>query len=194
VTAENRARNAREELERAETCLQEARALHAAAFPYGAVSRAYYAVFHASRALLFSIGLETRSHIERRDAIRGDRRSSALRHDPRHAGGLGCLPEWRALSHDHPSRRTPDAVDDARRQLARVDEEVRTRAPGPRESSPRPADHNPVTNVWRDHAANVFELFVLDADGDVAATFARLQWKVEEVLDRVRLLLPSSPA
>lgn len=62
MTAENRARNAREELERAETCLQEARALHAAAFPYGAVSRAYYAVFHASRALLFSIGLETRSH------------------------------------------------------------------------------------------------------------------------------------
>ena len=51
-----------------------------------------------------------------------------------------------------------------------------------------------MTNVWRDHAANVFELFVLDADGDVAATFARLQWKVEEVLDRVRLLLPSSPA
>ena len=98
------------------------------------------------------------------------------------------------LSHDHPRRRTPDAVDDARRQLARVDEEVSTRAPSPRESSPRPADHNPVTNVWRDHAANVFELFVLDADGDVAATFARLQWKVEEVLDRARLLLPSSPA
>jgi len=40
----------------------EARALHAAAFPYGAVSRAYHAVFHASRALLFSIGLEAKSH------------------------------------------------------------------------------------------------------------------------------------
>ena len=46
----------------ADTCLQEARALHAAALPYGAASRAYYAVFHAASALLFSLGLETRSH------------------------------------------------------------------------------------------------------------------------------------
>ena len=62
MTGENRRDNANEELSRAEMCLNEARALHAAAFPYGAVSRAYYAVFHASRALLFSIGLETKSH------------------------------------------------------------------------------------------------------------------------------------
>ena len=62
MTGENRRDNANEELSRVEICLNEARALHAAAFPYGAVSRAYYAVFHASRALLFSIGLEAKSH------------------------------------------------------------------------------------------------------------------------------------
>jgi protein SCO1/2 len=33
------------------------------------------------------------------------------------------------------------------------------------------------------------ELFVLDSDGDVAATFARLQWDVNEVLARARQLL-----
>jgi len=62
VTEDNQRRNAAEELARAETCLSEARALHAAAFPYGAVSRAYYAVFHAARALLFSVGIEARTH------------------------------------------------------------------------------------------------------------------------------------
>jgi uncharacterized protein (UPF0332 family) len=62
VTEDNQRRNAAEELSRAETCLSEARALHAAAFPYGAASRAYYAVFHAARALLFSIGIEARTH------------------------------------------------------------------------------------------------------------------------------------
>jgi uncharacterized protein (UPF0332 family) len=62
VTGENRLRNARDELTRADACLGEARALLQAAFPYGAASRAYYAVFHAARALLFSIGLEVRTH------------------------------------------------------------------------------------------------------------------------------------
>lgn len=40
----------------------EARALHGVHLPYGAASRADYAVFHAARALLVSIGLEARSH------------------------------------------------------------------------------------------------------------------------------------
>jgi len=62
MTGENRERNARAELERAETCLREARHLQQADLPYGAASRAYYAVFHAARALLFSIGLEPTSH------------------------------------------------------------------------------------------------------------------------------------
>jgi uncharacterized protein len=62
VTGENRRRNADDALARAETCLGEARALLAASFPYGAASRAYYTVFHATSALLFSIGLEARTH------------------------------------------------------------------------------------------------------------------------------------
>ena len=62
MTGENRARNARAELERAEACLAETRALHAAGMPYGATSRAYYAAFHAGRALLFRVGIEARSH------------------------------------------------------------------------------------------------------------------------------------
>jgi uncharacterized protein (UPF0332 family) len=62
VTGENQRRNALDELFRAETCLQEARALDQAGFPYGAVSRAYYAVFHAAQALLFSVGIEVRTH------------------------------------------------------------------------------------------------------------------------------------
>jgi uncharacterized protein (UPF0332 family) len=62
VTGENRRRNALEEFERAEVCLREARALHDAALPYGAASRAYYAVFHAARAVIFSVGLEATSH------------------------------------------------------------------------------------------------------------------------------------
>lgn len=36
--------------------------LDAAQLPYLAASRAYYAVFHAARALLFSAGIETRTH------------------------------------------------------------------------------------------------------------------------------------
>jgi hypothetical protein len=62
VTEANRIANAREELTRAEECLREARTLQAAGLAFGAVSRAYYAVFHAVRALLFSAGLEVKSH------------------------------------------------------------------------------------------------------------------------------------
>lgn len=62
MTAENRRRNALDELARADMCLREARQLQSAALPYGAASRAYYGVFHAARALLFSIGLEASSH------------------------------------------------------------------------------------------------------------------------------------
>lgn len=62
MTGENRKANAWDELARAETCLREARALHDAELPYGAASRAYYATFHAARALLFSAGLEVGSH------------------------------------------------------------------------------------------------------------------------------------
>lgn len=62
MTEENRRENAAIELARAEECLREARALHAAVLPYGAASRAYYSVYHAAKALLFSVGLEPRTH------------------------------------------------------------------------------------------------------------------------------------
>lgn len=62
MTADNRRRNALDEFARAETCLNEAQALAAGGFPYGAASRAYYAVFHAARALLVSAGLEVKTH------------------------------------------------------------------------------------------------------------------------------------
>ncbi len=62
MTGENRRRNAADEMERAGVCLREARALRDASLPYGAASRAYYAVFHAARALLFSAGLEATTH------------------------------------------------------------------------------------------------------------------------------------
>ncbi|HEY3359422.1 MAG TPA: HEPN domain-containing protein [Polyangia bacterium] len=62
MTDANCAANAAEELARAEECLKEARALHVAGLPFGVASRAYYAVFHAVRALLFSAGLEMKSH------------------------------------------------------------------------------------------------------------------------------------
>ena len=62
MTEDNRDRNAAAEMERAARCLGEARALRAAGFPYGAASRAYHAVFHAAGGLLFSAGIEVRSH------------------------------------------------------------------------------------------------------------------------------------
>jgi uncharacterized protein (UPF0332 family) len=62
VTPQNQRQNALDELSRADTCLEEARALQEAALPYGAASRAYYAVFHAASAMLFSVGLEARTH------------------------------------------------------------------------------------------------------------------------------------
>lgn len=62
MTGENREHEATVELERARTCLEEARTLEEAGLAYGAASRAYFAVFHAAQALLFSAGLQARSH------------------------------------------------------------------------------------------------------------------------------------
>ena len=45
MTSENRSKNAAEELARAEECLREAETLRQSGLPYGAASRAYYAVF-----------------------------------------------------------------------------------------------------------------------------------------------------
>lgn len=62
MTNDNRNTNAQHELDRASACIAEAQTLVAAGLPYGAASRAYYAVFHAIRALLFSLGIEVNSH------------------------------------------------------------------------------------------------------------------------------------
>jgi uncharacterized protein (UPF0332 family) len=62
MTGANRVENARRELDQARAVLAEARALAALAMWNGAVSRAYYAAFHAATAALFSLGLQARSH------------------------------------------------------------------------------------------------------------------------------------
>jgi hypothetical protein len=62
LSPQNRAENAREEFDQAQLCLQEATTLHRASLASGAVTRAYFAVFHAARALLLSLGIEPRSH------------------------------------------------------------------------------------------------------------------------------------
>ena len=62
MTGRNKRLNAAAEVDRAGECLEEARALLSAGLPYGVASRAYYAVFHGARALLFSVGLEPKSH------------------------------------------------------------------------------------------------------------------------------------
>lgn len=62
MTEDNRKAAASADRQRAEECYNEAKMLLDAGFAYGASSRAYYAVFHAARALLFSMGFEVRSH------------------------------------------------------------------------------------------------------------------------------------
>lgn len=62
MTGENRRANAEAEMARAEECLREARVLHRSGLPFGAASRAYYVVFHAARALLLSVGIESKTH------------------------------------------------------------------------------------------------------------------------------------
>lgn len=62
MTDENARANAAAELEHARRSLRQARILQQAGEPDGAASRAYFAAFHAARALLFSVGLEAKTH------------------------------------------------------------------------------------------------------------------------------------
>ncbi len=62
MSPENERANATAELARAVETLRAAEVLLQAGFASDAVGRAYYAAFHAVRALLFSVGLEPRSH------------------------------------------------------------------------------------------------------------------------------------
>jgi len=62
LTTDNKKKNVHEELVRAEECLKEADTLGREGLSSGAVSRLYYYVFHTVRALLFSKGLEPKTH------------------------------------------------------------------------------------------------------------------------------------
>ena len=62
MNSENRRLNLTDELERAAEALREARTLLDADLPNGAVSRAYYAVFHLMRAAVISRGADPRTH------------------------------------------------------------------------------------------------------------------------------------
>jgi hypothetical protein len=62
VTGDNRRAAIEAEWKRAEEALAEAQLLLDAERPVGATSRAYYAAFHAARALLFSVAVQPRTH------------------------------------------------------------------------------------------------------------------------------------
>jgi hypothetical protein len=62
VNAENRRLNAEDELASAAEALREAEALFELGMFRGGISRGYYGLFHAVRALLFSRGLEAKTH------------------------------------------------------------------------------------------------------------------------------------
>jgi uncharacterized protein (UPF0332 family) len=62
VTDENRLRNLQEELALGDRSMKAAEALAALQLWEEAVGRAYYAAFHHVRALLFSMGLEAKTH------------------------------------------------------------------------------------------------------------------------------------
>lgn len=62
MNALNRSANAVIEWQKAQEVLKEAKVLLDQQLPGGAISRAYYAAFHAATALLISKGLEVKSH------------------------------------------------------------------------------------------------------------------------------------
>lgn len=62
MTEENRATNIALERERWEAAMRAARLLHEGGEYADAVSRAYYAMLHAARAVLLTKGLETKTH------------------------------------------------------------------------------------------------------------------------------------
>jgi uncharacterized protein (UPF0332 family) len=62
LTTENKKTNIKEELARAQDCLRSAALLDAHGQTADAVSRLYYYVYHAVRALLLSKGLEPKTH------------------------------------------------------------------------------------------------------------------------------------
>ncbi len=62
MTGDNRRRNIADELSRSEQAMRAAEALLALGLHADAVSRGYYAAYHVLRALLFSRGVEPKTH------------------------------------------------------------------------------------------------------------------------------------
>jgi uncharacterized protein len=83
VTDESKKKNIAAELARGGEAMEEAELLLGAHKLPGAVSRAYYAVFHHARALLLTLGLEAKSHggLERlihRDFVRANKLDASI--------------------------------------------------------------------------------------------------------------------
>ncbi len=62
MTGENKRQNIADEIERADEAFREAEILVGAGLTNGAVSRAYYVVFHLARAALLTRGIEPKTH------------------------------------------------------------------------------------------------------------------------------------
>ena len=62
MTPENEAINAREEAQRGDESLRAAEELLRLGLHNDAISRAYYAAYHWARAVLFTRGLESKTH------------------------------------------------------------------------------------------------------------------------------------
>ena len=69
MTDENIRSNVQDELALAESALEASRALLDLGLAPDAASRMYYAAFHAARALLFSLGVEARTHSSTRTQL-----------------------------------------------------------------------------------------------------------------------------
>jgi hypothetical protein len=115
VSEANRRRNAAEALARADQALRAAAALLAAGLHADAVSRAYYGAFHFLRALLYSRGIEARTHtglihVFNREFVQSGKMSSA------HNRVLAGLQRSRELADYDPA--VGFSADDVRAQIA----------------------------------------------------------------------------
>jgi uncharacterized protein (UPF0332 family) len=115
MTDENRKRNVADALQRADQALRAAEALLGASLHADAVSRAYYAAFHYLRAILYSRGVEARTHagaihVFNREFVQTRRMSTA------HNRLLAGLQRSRELADYDPA--VGFSADDARGQIA----------------------------------------------------------------------------
>lgn len=121
MTPTNRTANARDELTRAEQALGAARTLLDGGFVLDAITRAYYAAFHAARAMLVSRGVEPRTHSGAIHLLNVELVRQGLL-DPRWNAILARLQRSRELadydaSVTFPAADAEQAIDDATRFL-----------------------------------------------------------------------------